>query len=83
MGIPTLFYVLVFMGSVSADPNVSLVQQFTAFHFANDDSGYRLCNQWRKDFNELLVRRNATSLGRFECHVMTVEELLAPRKPMY
>jgi hypothetical protein len=41
MNIPTLLYVLVFMGSVSTYPNVSLVRQFTAFHFANDDSGKR------------------------------------------
>ena len=83
MDIPTLFYVLVFMGSVSTDPNVSLVQQFTTFHFANDDSGRRLCNEWRRDFNALLVRKNATALGRFECHVMTSEQLNAARKSMF
>jgi hypothetical protein len=56
MDIPTLFYVLVYIGSVSTYPNASLVRQFMAFHFANDDSGKRLCNEWRRDFNALLVR---------------------------
>jgi hypothetical protein len=34
MDIPALYVVLFFMGSVSTDPNVSLVQQSTAPHAA-------------------------------------------------
>src|ERR1700676_2486406 len=33
MDIPALYFVLVITGSVSTDPNVSLVQQSTTFHF--------------------------------------------------
>src|SRR5882757_8775341 len=36
MDIPALYVVLVFIRSVSTDPNVSLVQQSTTFHFSND-----------------------------------------------
>jgi sRNA-binding carbon storage regulator CsrA len=39
------------MGSVSTDPNVSLVQQSTMFHFGNDTSGQKLCNEFQRDFN--------------------------------
>ena len=78
-----LFTVLVFMGSVSIDPNVSLVKQFTAFHFPDDSSGRRLCDGWRKDLNKLLVQKHATAAGRFECHVMTSEQMDAARKSMF
>jgi hypothetical protein len=57
---PHLWMVLVFMARVSTDPNVSLQQGFTAFHFANDDAGKRLCDQWRRDFNRVIVERHAT-----------------------
>src|SRR5260370_4800692 len=49
MDIPALYVVLFFMGSVSTDPNVSLVQQSTTFHFSNDASGQKLCNEFRRD----------------------------------
>jgi hypothetical protein len=45
MDIPALYVVLFFMGSVSTDPNVSLVQQSTTFHFSNDASGQKLCDE--------------------------------------
>jgi hypothetical protein len=75
MNAPTLYIVLMFMAKVSTDPNVSLAPQFATFHYANDTDGEQLCNHMRKDFNALLVRENATEMGRFECHVMTFDQL--------
>lgn len=85
MNLPSLYVVLMFMGSVSVDPNVSLVPQFATFHFADDRSGQQICDLWRKQFNALMVRDHATALGRFECHVMTADELARwqPTPPMF
>jgi hypothetical protein len=75
MNAPDLFIVLMFMAKVSTDPNVSLAPQFATFHYANDADGERMCNGMRKDFNAVLVRERATEVGRFECHVMTSDQL--------
>jgi hypothetical protein len=56
MDIPALYVVLVFMGSVSTDPNVSLVQQSTPFRFSNDASGQKLCNEFRRQFGVTRAR---------------------------
>jgi len=71
----TLCIVLMFMAVHSTDPNVSLAPEFGTFHYANDKDGERMCNGMRKNFNAALVRENATGLGRFECHVMTYDQL--------
>lgn len=76
MDVQTLTVVLMFMAKVSTDPSVSLAPEFAAFHFGNDEDGQRLCEKMRKDFNAVLVREGAAeNLGRFECHVMTYEQL--------
>ena len=75
MNIPELFVVLMFMGKVSTDPNVSLAPQFATFHYANDENGQRLCDEERRDFNAVLVREHATGVGRFECQVLTSAQL--------
>jgi hypothetical protein len=84
MDIPALYVVLFFMGSVSTDPNVSLVQQSTTFHFSNDASGQKLCNESQRNLNAVIVRREERNFwGRIECHVMTGEQVGAVRKAMF
>jgi hypothetical protein len=77
-----LFYCLVYMASVSTDPNVSLRQEFTTFNFEYSDSGKRICDEYRKGFNQALVKIHDAAGGRFECHVMTAAQIDAPRRSL-